>query len=383
MSEFFETLLDAFIDSVKILPILLVVYFFIEFLEYKNALKFEKSKLLKGKASPVIGALFGCVPQCGFSVVTTDLYTKRAVSIGALVAVYLATSDEALPIMLAEPNHILDLLLLIGCKLLLGIVVGYLSMFLYSKLFKNQNGSENVENKTNFALKQNKKANEKALNSSSITVADNLDDGFDNVGGKTDESQSKAENDKLGLVLESETDLKKAQNHTSNKEGEKVDESVLSLKNNEKSEIQTEEHSGCCHHSVNTKKFEWIHPLIHCLKIFAYILIVNVVLGIAIFFIGEENFLNFLQSSFVFQPLLSVVIGLIPNCAASVLITELYLAGGLSFGSVLAGLCVNSGIAIILLLKQNKNWKENLFIFAMLIVPSLLVGYALHFIPIF
>ena len=323
MSEFIEALLDAFIDSAKILPILLVVYFLIEFLEYKNALKFEKSKLLKGKASPVVGALFGCIPQCGFSVVTTDLYTKKAVSIGALIAVYLATSDEALPIMLSEPNHILDLLLLIGCKLVLGIAIGYLSIFLYTKLFKQ-----------NTNLQQNAIKTQNCI---------------------------QTEDENIEILTE-------------NHEHEE----------NEATPSQSsQEMAGCCHHDINAKKFEWRHPLVHCLKIFAYILAVNLILGIIIYFIGEENFMNFLKSSYIFQPLLAVMIGIIPNCAASVLITELYLAGGLSFGSILAGLCVNSGIAIVLLLKQNKNWKENLFIFSMLIIPSLAIGYALHFIPIF
>ena len=319
MTEFWETILDAFIDSIKILPIILVVYFLIEFLEYKNALKFEHSKLLKGKASPVMGALFGCIPQCGFSVVTTDLYSKKVVSIGALIAVYLATSDEALPIMLAEPSHILDLLLLIGSKLVLGIGIGYLAMFLHSKLFKN-NKAILAESKNQATIKTVNKEKEDA--------------------------------------------------HSHNHENE----------NEENSSSGT---AGCCHHNIDAKKFEWVHPLVHCLKIFSYILVVNLALGILIYFVGEENFFNFLQSNNAFQPILAVLVGLIPNCSASVFITELYLAGGLSFGSILAGLCVNSGIAIILLLKQNKNWKENLFIFCMLIIPSLAVGYALHFIPIF
>ncbi len=316
MSEFWETILDAFLDSAKILPILLAVYFLIEFLEYKNALKFEKSKLLKGKASPVMGALFGCVPQCGFSVVTTDLFTKKHVSVGALIAVYLATSDEALPIMLSEPSHILDLLLLIGSKLVMGIAIGYLAMFLYAKLFK----------------------------------------------------QSKI------VPLSPQTNEKHEHSHEHDEKHEHDENSQ---------NVEMIETAGCCHHNIQAKKFEWVHPLIHCLKIFAYILVVNLILGLFIYFVGEENFMNFLSSSYVFQPILAVIIGLIPNCAASVLITELYLAGGLSFGSILAGLCVNSGIAIVLLLKQNKNWKENLFIFAMLIIPSLAIGYALHFVPIF
>ena len=99
-------------------------------------------------------------------------------------------------------------------------------------------------------------------------------------------------------------------------------------------------------------------------------------------FVGEDAMISFLNSSKIFQPLLAILIGLIPNCASSVVLTELYLLGGLSFGSIVAGLSVNAGIGLIILLKENKNKKENIFIILSLIVSSLIVGYALHFIPI-
>ena len=104
-------------------------------------------------------------------------------------------------------------------------------------------------------------------------------------------------------------------------------------------------------------------------------------MGTIIHFVGEANMTAFLKSSHALQPLLALLIGLIPNCASSVILTELYLMGGLSFGAIITGLSVNAGIGILILLKQNKNIKENLFIIAMLIIPSLIIGYALHFIP--
>lgn len=99
-------------------------------------------------------------------------------------------------------------------------------------------------------------------------------------------------------------------------------------------------------------------------------------------FVGEDKLVSFLNSSSIFQPLLSIAIGLIPNCVSSVVITELYLMGGLSFGSIVAGLSVNAGLGLIVLLKENKNKKENLFIILSLIISSLIIGYGLHFIPI-
>ena len=109
----------------------------------------------------------------------------------------------------------------------------------------------------------------------------------------------------------------------------------------------------------------------------------NFPLFITHIWVGEANLTKFLTNSLWLQPLLAIFIGLIPNCASSVAITELFLVGGMSFGALVAGLCVNAGIGIILLLKQNKNIKENIFILAMLVIPSLIVGYALNFIMIF
>jgi len=305
-----ETLLDALIDTLKVLPLLFIVYMLLEFLEYRGVMKFEHSKFLKGKASPVFGSLFGCVPQCGFSVISTDLYSEKKISIGALIAVYVATSDEAIPIMIAEVDAIPQMLLLIAVKIVMAIVIGYLAMFLYGKIFKN--------------------------NENAVTVsAENL------------------------------------------KSSEKVN-----TENHEHDELKTEEHKhishGCCKHDLEQQRFDWLHPILHCLKISAFILIVNIILGVAIYYITEERLIAFLEKSSAFQPLFAVIIGLIPNCVSSLVITELFLAGGLSFGSIVAGLSVNAGLGLVVLFKQNKNWKENLFIILMLIIPSLIIGYGIH-----
>lgn len=292
MEKFWDVLLDSLIDTARLVPILFIVYFLIEFLEYKNVFKFQNSKLLKGKASPVMGSIFGSVPQCGFSVVSAELYSERKISIGALVAVFIATSDEALPIMLSNYKAIPALLCLILTKIVFSILVGYLTMFLYGKIFKNNT------------------------------------------------------------------------NETS-------------------AQISHDEHlHACCHHDLEDEKFDWKHPLIHCIKITLYIFIINVLLGTIIMFVGEPNLIAFLNSSEVFQPLFAIIIGLIPNCASSVVLTELFLKGGLSFGSIVAGLSVNAGIGLIVLLKENKNKKENLFVILTLIISSLIVGYGLHFLPI-
>ncbi len=307
-----EVLLDSVIDSLRLLPLLFLVYLLIEFLEYKQVFKFEKSKLLKGRASPVMGALFGSVPQCGFSIISTDLYAERKISVGALIAVYIATSDEALPIMLSQPKAIPALVVLILVKIVFAILVGYLSMFLYDKVFfKNQK-----------------------LATATVTTQPTI-----------------------------------------------ANQEIDSQKEQEKATDSTHE-KGCCHHDVKPTKFEWMHPIVHSLKILLFIFIVNLIFGTIVYFVGEDNLASFLSSSYVWQPLFSVLIGLIPNCASSVILTELYLSGGLSFGAIVAGLSVNAGLGLVFLFKQNKNIKEIIFIICMLVIPSLILGYALHYIPI-
>lgn len=292
MHEYWHVILEALIHTAQILPLLFIVYYIIELIEYKHAGKMQNSKLLKGKASPVIGASLGCIPQCGFSIVSTDLFSKGKLSIGTLIAVYIATSDEAIPIMIANPKSIGWMFALIGAKIVIGISVGYLSILLYKLLFKKKQ------------------------------------------------------------IIEQ---------HSHNEE--------------------ETAHGGCCHHHVETKSFDWLHPMLHCIKISAFILLINVLFGfITHIWVGESRLVDFLTASKFIQPLLAILIGLIPNCASSVVLTELFLLNGLSFGALLAGLCVNAGLGLIVLIKQNKNSKENLFIFLMLIIPSLIIGYALNFI---
>lgn len=322
-----DVLLDALIDSAKILPILLVVYFLIEFIEYYYGTKLQKSKFLKGKASPVFGALFGSIPQCGFSIVATDLYSKKALSIGALVAVYIATSDEALPLMISDPSKIIYLLLLIGVKIVMAISAGYLAMLILPRL---------------FSLKTKKTKN---IQVKEATITENIKN---SKSVEEDDDNNHEEHDH-----KHEHDKKKKHDHI-----------------------------GCCSHDIDEqKKYNWKHPLIHSFKIFAIILAVNIIMGIIIYYVGEDKISAFLTSNYIFQPLFACLVGLIPNCAASVVLTELFMMESLSFGSIVAGLSINAGLAMLFLFKQNKSLKENISIIVFSFLFSLGIGYALHFIP--
>ena len=110
-------------------------------------------------------------------------------------------------------------------------------------------------------------------------------------------------------------------------------------------------------------------------------MVINILFGfITNIWVGQENLKAFLDTNKFWQPILSVLVGLIPNCASSVVLAQLFLEGGLKFGALVAGLCVNAGLGLVVLLKQNKNWQENLFIITILVVSGLLIGYALIFI---
>lgn len=310
MEAFWEVFSEAMLDSVKVLPILLAAYFLIEFIEYKWANKLQNNRFLRGKASPVLAALVGSVPQCGFSVVAADLFAQGIIPIGALLAVFVSTSDEALPLLLSYPQKWLSILVLVVAKIIIAIVVGYLANAMFRLLYRRK------------------------------------------------------------TVVTSHTDYDEGHDHKHEPEQEHA--------------VQTLNiHDGCCHHHVATKRFDWKHPLLHSLKIWAFIVVISLLFGcVADLWIGEERMTEFLTSSYWLQPLLAVVVGLIPNCAASVVLTELYLIGGLRFGALLGGLCVNAGLGLIFLLKQKGLWCEKLFVIAWLIGLSIVVGYSFMWITL-
>ncbi|MBO4570111.1 MAG: arsenic efflux protein [Clostridia bacterium] len=294
--------IDALIDSLKLLPFLFIAYIVIELAEVLMSKKAKSGQTYKGKWGAVIGASFGMIPQCGFSVVASDLFSKRKITIGTLIAIFIATSDEALPILFSEigkPYVWLTILELVGTKFVVGLIFG----LLIDLIFRKQNAQK--------------------------------------IACQVAEDHSEEDHD------------------------------------------HKEDHiKGCCGHNLEEDKIHpakqyLLHPLIHTLKIFAYIFVVNVIFSALIYYVGEEPITNFLLSAKYFAPLFAILIGLIPNCASSVILTNLLLIGGLTFSAAIAGLIVNAGIAYLVLFKQNKNVKENLTIVGLVSLIALLTGYVL------
>lgn len=324
-----DWLWHAIKHSLILLPFLFASYVIIELIENAFSDKINH-KFFKGKFAPLIGASFGIVPQCGFSVVATDLYSQKKISVGTLIAIYIATSDEAIPILISNLQNsgvALKLVLLIAVKFIFGVVCGYFVDWIIS-LHKKRTPSL-------VASANNTQTN--------VTLIESHDEHIEHQDCDCDEHQHSEEDD-----------------HSDN-------EHI---------------HKGCCGHDIEESKAHpakqyLLHPLIHTLKVFAYILIVNIAFELILHFVGEENLETFLQSSYYFAPLIACLIGLIPNCASSVVLTNLLVLGGLSFSACIAGLIVNAGIAYLVLFKQNKNQKHNFAILGTMFAIGLVTGYIL------
>lgn len=319
-----DAILETLIDSLKALPILLVVYILIEFLEHKGSVKFEKMLASSRKFGPLWGAGLGCIPQCGFSAVMADLFSRKMITIGTLFAVFIATSDEAFAILLSSPNQIWSLLTLLGCKLVLAIFFGYLLDLIFKKDNANLN-ADNISHSIHFEHEH-------------------------------------------------------SHNHSENEQAKEMCEKC----DTEEKSCDTCEHNHLHHHheleekAESKKKVFWhivLEGLIHSLKIFAIILVANLLITVVLQLAGGEEVLEkILGSNKWYSPFICALIGLIPNCAGSCVLADLYINGMLSFASCLGGLCTGAGVGMLILFKNKKNLKQNLFIMLLLYLIGALVG---------
>lgn len=291
---------DATIDTLKTIPILYLVYLLVSYFEHNSH---RYTNFFKGakKFGPVVGGLAGSIPQCGFSVAMADLYNKKNITLGTLIAVFIATSDEAIPIMFSDYTYILPMINMIIIKLVYAVICGY-TIDLFAKLFhrKRENHME---------------------------------------------------------VL--------AENH-----------------DHEECECGHEEHDHehtehCCADNI------FLDALKHTLKIALFIFIVNLILGAIITFTYFDVTSLAGINKYV-QPLLTSLVGLIPNCAASVLLVELYMANGITFGALLAGLSTGAGLGLLMLFKHNKKeWLKNLGILFLVYILGVILGEILNLIGFF
>lgn len=276
-----DIILDTLIDSLKLLPFLFIAFLIIELIEHKLNKQTKELVSKSGKVGPLIGSLLGLFPQCGFSVMATNLYVTRIITLGTLISIYLATSDEMLPIMLSQKIAFIEIVKLLGIKFICGIIWGFIIDLLLNKKSKKEN--------INY-------------------------------------------------------------------------------------EICNEDHCNCHEEGVIKS------TLIHTFKTLLFIMLVSFLLNILLRFIGEDSLSKLFLKNSIFGPFISSLLGLIPNCGSSIVITELYLNGALSLGSAMAGLLTGSGVALLVLFKENKDIKENITILSLLYGLGVISGIIIELI---
>lgn len=288
MELILDVLQDALIDGAKMLPFLYLAYLLIEWLERNHGQRIENALAGGGRWGFVPGAVLGCVPQCGFSAVAANFYASRVITPGTLLAVFVATSDEAIPLLAAEPGMWGTLAVLLVLKVILGMAAGFV---------------------LDVPLRR--------------VLPQSLYGGY---AGHADEVDCHEEH---------------------------------------------EEHSGI-----------FLAALRHTLEIFAFILLFSFLIGLVFELVGEGAITALLGRMGPFQPMVAALIGLVPNCAASVLLAQLYMQGAITFGSLMAGLTAGAGIGLAVLWRVNPSWKQNLFMTGLLWAAGAAVGIVLQFLPI-
>lgn len=264
-----HTFIHTIEDNIKLLPFLFLTYLLMEALEHTTGGKVQSRIKNAGKVGPLWGGLLGILPQCGISAAASSLYAGRVITVGTLLAVFLSTSDEMLPIFISAAVPASTVFKILMTKAVIAILSGFIAEFVYVNLFKKKEKDMDIH-----------------------------------------------------VVCEEE--------HCSCEDG------VL------KSAIR------------------------HTLKIFFYILIITFILTLILEVIGEDKLAVVFQNVPVIGEMIAALVGLIPNCASSVVITELYLSGVIGAGAMMSGLLVNAGVGLLVLYRLNRNWKQNAGIVAAL-----------------
>ena len=277
-----EVILDTIIDSLKLIPFLLVAFLIIELLEHKLNNKTKHIITKSKKVGPIIGSLLGVIPQCGFSVMATNLYITRIITLGTLISIYLSTSDEMLIIMISEKVEISLILKILLIKIFFGIV--------------------------------------------------------------------------YGLIIDKIINKKKKDKETNY-------------------ELCDKEHCDCNHSIL-------LSAIKHTLHITLFIFIITLIINTIFTLLGDNYLSKILLNNSILSPFITSLIGLIPNCAASVILTELYLNSTISLGALIGGLLTSSGSSLLVLIKNNKNQKENLSIILLLYALGVLSGIIIELISL-
>lgn len=337
---FFDALLDACLDTLKVFPFLLVTYLFMEWLEHGAGKKFERAIAKGGRVGPLIGALLGVIPQCGFSGAAATLYAGRVVTLGTLVAVFASTSDEMIPIMLSEaaPPALIGGILLV--KVITGIVCGLVLDFVLTKTGRLHTGLSSLKRHQGH--------------------------GDNDIHELCEEEGCECSDEDPELLQPGRTDP--ADGSLQPGRTDPAAEGALSAHNHG--------HSHGHHHGI------FVPALKHSVNVTIFIFVVT--LGINLLAeAGLEGALASVTQAPFLSPVVMALFGFIPNCAVSVGMTQLYLEGVMSGGALVSGLTVNAGIGLIVLFRTNRDFNENLRIMAVMLAVGVLAGWVIQLVGLF
>lgn len=339
----------AFIDTLKLVPFLFVTYLAMEALEHYASSKSIAAVRRAGTAGPVIGALLGVVPQCGFSAAAATLYSARVITLGTLFAVFLSTSDEMLPIMIAAQAPAGFIAEVLAIKALCGLIAGFAidavlrlrhhaaeAMRIHDLCERDHCGCDDEDDVPSALFDVCQKHEESAANR------------IDDWGAEYSNEEER------GAELACASDERHERDH---------------VHGYDRGHDHSRDH-------VHAHSFGAIakSSLVHTLQVTLFIFLVSLALEIVIDGVGEDALASFISANSNLSVVVSAIVGLIPNCAASVVLTELYLEGALSTGAMLAGLLVSAGVGLLVLFRANRPMRENFLIAAGLVACGVVFG---------
>lgn len=352
MDLLIDILLDAGKDTLSLAPFLLVTYLALETLEHVAGDRVNGAIKRAGAAGPVAGSLLGIVPQCGFSAMAATLYAGRVVTLGTLVAVFLSTSDEMLPLLLAEQVPVQTMAMLLASKALIALVTGFIVDAAIRGLRRNA--------RAHAAIRRTVLGT--AANPAHVNCAHDDHTGGDIIdevaeaGVSADHIHELCERDHCGCDDdEDERERDHGHSHDHGHAGEH------------------EHHHGHGHDHGHSHEGAPVLSIIrsaisHTVQVSVFIFLVTLILVAVLETFGESAIEQFLRGNETLAVLGSALVGLIPNCSASVVITQLYLEGALQLAPMLAGTLISAGVGYLVLFRTNRSARENVLFLVMMYV---------------
>lgn len=352
MDLLIDILLDAGKDTLSLVPFLLVTYLALEALEHVAGDRVNGAIKRAGAAGPVVGSLLGMVPQCGFSAMAATLYAGRVVTLGTLVAVFLSTSDEMLPLLLAEQVPVQTMAMLLASKALIALVTGFIVDAAVRGLRRNV--------RAHAAIRRTVLGT--AANSAHVNCAHDDHTGGDIIdevaeaGVSADHIHELCERDHCGCD-EDEDEHEHGHGHKHGHEGDHAHERGCACGHE-----HGHSHEGAPLLSIIRSAIS------HTVQVSVFIFLVTLILVAVLKTFGESTIEQFLRGNETLAVLGSALVGLIPNCSASVVITQLYLEGALQLAPMLAGTLISAGVGYLVLFRTNRSARENALFLVMMYV---------------